>query len=181
MTLPARMQRLFFGLWPSNELRARIAAAVEPIIDPAQARKIPPANLHITLAFLGAVPSDKLTAVMEAASQIDAAPFLLSIERVEVWRGANVLCLIPAPCSALDEMVERLRFNLLARQVEPDQKEFRPHITVAREWRSQSGEGPIGPLEWSAKDFVLVESEVVSGRSDYRIIGRWPLVARLPG
>jgi 2'-5' RNA ligase len=170
-----RTHRLFFALWPSDELRRQMAAAVRPLLEGTRARAIPSDNFHITLVFLGPVQTRKLSSVMEAASRIESAPLELSIERLEAWDGAHILCLTPGVSSPLHALVERLRFNLLEHQLEPDRKEFRPHVTVAREWREKVVDAAIGPFAWSAHDFVLVESESGDKGSHYRIIGRWPL------
>jgi len=175
MEAPSRMHRLFFALWPTDALRDRLAAAVQPIVAGSHSRAIPAENFHITLAFLGAVPTDNVPRVMEAASQIVAAPFVLSIERLETWRSAHLLCLTPRASGALQNVFDDLRCNLLACGVEPDQKEFRPHITVAREWTNADIDGPIGVFVWPADDIVLIESESDPNGSRYQIKGRWPL------
>ena len=169
------MQRLFFALWPSDALRAQMAAEVAPIVARGEGRAIPPQNLHITLAFLGGVASEKVAAVMAVAAEIESPPLRLSIERMEVWRDAGILCMTPATAPELAELVDRLRIKLLARQLEPDQKEFRPHVTLARDWRERHVDGSIGPFEWRADEFVLVESAATRDGSAYRIVGRWPL------
>jgi 2'-5' RNA ligase len=175
MELMERTHRLFFALWPSAELRDQLAAAVRPLLDGKHARAIPAANFHITLAFLGAVQARKLPSVMEAASRVEAPQLTLNLADVEAWSGAHILCLTPKSSSSLHSLVDRLRFNLLERQLEPDRKEFRPHITVAREWRDGNVGTSIGPFRWRAEDFVLVESESAREGSQYRIVGRWPL------
>jgi 2'-5' RNA ligase len=178
MELTERTHRLFFALWPGDGLRDRLAEAIRPVTEGKKARPIPAENFHITLAFLGAVQARRLPSVMEAASRIELPPLKLSIGDVEAWSGAHILCVTPVASPPLHMLVDRLRFNLLARQVEPDQKEFRPHITVAREWRDRNVSGSIGPFDWTADDFVLVESESGREGSQYRIIGRWLLTDR---
>jgi len=175
MELMERTHRLFFALWPNDALRDRLAHEVASIVTDTRARSIPPQNFHITLAFLGAVQARRLPSVMEAASQVDEAPVELRLEQLEAWPGAHVLCLTPGRCEPLHRLVDQLRINLLAHHLEPDQKEFRPHVTIAREWRDRNVERRIGPFAWSAQDFVLAESETSRSSSQYRIIGRWPL------
>jgi RNA 2',3'-cyclic 3'-phosphodiesterase len=178
MELMERTHRLFFALWPTEALRDELVKTVEPLLEGKKARRIRPDNFHITLAFLGAVQARKLPSIMEAASGLDGEPLELRLEKIEAWPGSHVLCLTPGQCAPLSDLVERLRRNLLAHQVELDQKDFRPHVTVAREWRDRSIEGAIEPIEWSANEFVLVESENTREGSRYQIIGRWPLAAR---
>lgn len=175
----ARTRRLFFALWPSDALRAQLTAATRPLVERSEGRRIPPENFHITLAFLGSVDATRVPAVTAAAAATEGAPLDLSIERAEVWH-AGILCLTPAPTPALSDFADRLRINLLAKQVGPSRQEFRPHVTIARDWRERSVEGSIGPFEWRAGEFVLVESEPARDGSSYRIVGRWPLIGRNP-
>ena len=170
-----RTHRLFFALWPSDRLRGQLAEAARPLLEGKRARAIPADNLHITLAFLGAVQAHKLPSVMAAASGIDAASFDVRIDRVETWAGADILCLTPTTCPSLNALVDRLRVNLLEHQLDPDRKDFRPHVTIGRDWREKHIEAAIGPFAWPAEEFVLVESESGRKGSHYRIVGRWPL------
>jgi RNA 2',3'-cyclic 3'-phosphodiesterase len=178
MELMERTHRLFFALWPTEALRDELVKTVEPLFERKRGRRIRADNFHITLAFLGAVQARKLPSIMEAASGIEGQPLELELEKIEAWPGSRVLCLTPGRCASLNELVDGLRRNLAAHQVELDQKDFRPHVTVAREWRDRSVEGAIHPIKWSADEFVLVESESTREGSRYRIIGRWPLATR---
>jgi RNA 2',3'-cyclic 3'-phosphodiesterase len=178
MELMERTHRLFFALWPAEALRDELVKTIEPLLEHKKARRTRPDNFHITLAFLGAVQARKLPSIIEAASDLEGEPLELRLEKLEAWPGSHVLCLTPGQCAPLHALVDGLRHNLLAHQVELDQKDFRPHVTVAREWRDRSVEGAIAPIRWSAKEFVLVESESTRDGSRYRIIGRWPLATR---
>ena len=71
--LPAH-QRLFFALWPTDELRAEIQAATSAIIHASRGRPIPARNLHVTLLFLGDVSAEKLAAVQQAGAQLAGSP-----------------------------------------------------------------------------------------------------------
>ena len=175
MELMERTHRLFFALWPNDQLRTQMAAAARPLLEGKRARSIPADNLHITLTFLGPVQARKLPAVMAAASSVDVSPFDLTIDRLEAWAGADILCLTPTSCPSLSALVDRLRVNLLEHQLDPDRKDFRPHITIGRDWHERQVDSRIGPFAWSAEEFVLVESESSRRGSQYRIIGRWPL------
>ena len=59
--------RLFCALrLPDDALDARRRAGSEPATSPRGARIVPPANLHVTLAFLGSRPADELAAIAAA-------------------------------------------------------------------------------------------------------------------
>jgi RNA 2',3'-cyclic 3'-phosphodiesterase len=169
-------RRLFFALWPDDSLRERLGETVLPTLDGRRARKVRLANLHITLAFLGAVRENDVQNVIAAADRVIAEPFDLTLDRLESWRAAHVACLVIAPVPApLAVLVDRLRFNLLARNVDVDQKEFRAHLTVARDWRDTRLAERVGPFVWSVREFVLVESKPSRAGAEYRMLERWPL------
>jgi 2'-5' RNA ligase len=169
-------RRLFFALWPSDELRAQIARAVEPLLAGRRARPIPAANFHMTLAFLGSVAETKLPDVIAAAREITGESFVLQLDRAESWRRAQVAWLPVEPMPpALRKLVERLRFSLLAREIEVDRKDFRAHVTVARNWQDRPLDVRIGPFEWLVREFVLVQSKTGPRGSEYFVLERWPL------
>lgn len=170
-------QRLFFALWPSDALRDQVARAVEPLVEGKRARKVRPGNFHITLAFLGYVSPEGLHEIIDVGNATASAPFDLVLDHLESWRAAHVACLTIAPTpQPLANLVERLRFNLLGKNLEPDRKEFRAHVTLARDWRDKRLDERIGPFVWPVREFVLVESKPGRDGSEYRILQRWSLV-----
>jgi RNA 2',3'-cyclic 3'-phosphodiesterase len=176
----ANIQRLFFALWPSEALRERIEAGTRGILSRSAGRKIPRANLHITLLFLGEVPRLRLADVMDAAAQVEASSVELSLDRVESWPESRVLCLTAeAVPSALAQLADSLRFNLLARQFRLREHPFRPHVTLARDVPRRRESMPFPALRWRAEEFVLVDSQATRQGSQYTVIARWPFAAPL--
>ena len=47
-------QRLFFALWPSLELSHELYSVAGRVLE-GDGRRVPPENIHLTLAFLGSV------------------------------------------------------------------------------------------------------------------------------
>lgn len=112
----------------------RTAAAGEPAL-----RRLPPENLHLTLAFLGEIPADDVAAVGAAVQDIaDIEPWPLRLALGgPLWlspRRPHVLC---AEVHDQDGTLGRFHAALAARLrdavgYEPEHRRFRPHITVAR-------------------------------------------------
>src|SRR5690606_31952772 len=69
-------QRLFFALWPPPELVRPLAALVRRHA-PAQARQVHTGNLHVTLAFVGAVTADTRACLEQAAASVQGEAFEL--------------------------------------------------------------------------------------------------------
>jgi 2'-5' RNA ligase len=115
----------------------------EPVVDalvawqerhlPAQ-RVVPPANLHVTLAFLGHRPAEELPAVARelAAAAADAGPIRLQARHYRETRSVAMIVLDDAGgagATLADDLGERLeRIGVYRRE----DRAWLPHVTVAR-------------------------------------------------
>lgn len=173
-------RRLFFALWPDELTRARLA---EPVRDAARLLRRPaklaaPANLHITLAFLGNVDEAALSGIRNAARSISAAPIGLRVDRWGRFGKSGILYLAPRNVPAeLSDFVSRLWGALAECGFESEKRTFRPHITVARKVSLQVELPAPAGVWWQAVDFALVESEPGATGPVYTVLERWPLAA----
>jgi len=151
-------QRLFVGLGP--EPRTRRALAQGAAHSPAHSGRVQhPGDLHVTLVFLGQVTAQQQPCVIDAADQIAAPRFELSIDRLAYWKRPRILCCGPsvAPAVLLD-LVSRLQQRLGACGFEAEKRTYSPHVTLARKARRGLQVTDIAPLHWSIRDFCLVAS-----------------------
>jgi RNA 2',3'-cyclic 3'-phosphodiesterase len=171
-------RRLFFALWPTDEFRADLVLATQNIACDSGGRVIPPENLHVTLLFLGQVPNARFDAVQQAADALTHAPaFELSFDRAEVWGRANLLCLTTSTTPpAAAALADKLGHSLRDERAEASEREFRPHITLARDLPRRRRPEPMQPLLMKVNDFVLVDSRQGPSGSQYEVLRRWPLV-----
>ena len=169
--------RVFFALWPTESLRAQIVDQTRTLVDARSGRPIPPSNLHVTLLFIGAIAFPLLTDLVKAASLIDASSFDLEFDHAAIWGRSKVLVLGASRTpDALRSLVESLRISSLQAKAVLDTEDYRPHITLARDVERSRGELPqVEPLQWPAREFVLVESKSGAKGSNYSVIYRWPL------
>lgn len=172
--------RFFFALWPDASVREALMQVIASAVPP-EARASRPENLHLTLAFLGSVAADRLREVLEAVAGVRAMEFTLTLDRLEYWIAPGILCLRPGVAPpALEDLAASLRGALRARNLPADERPYRPHVTLCRKLRPAAGRplpAPAVRIAWRAQEFVLAESADDSGRSIYRIIGRWPLAS----
>lgn len=91
-------------------------------------------NLHLTLAFLGEVPEDRVYDVCRAIDAVRCPSFELDFcELGRFQRGAESLYWLgAAENQKLLETQRALIGQLRKRGFQPDEKPFRPHITLAR-------------------------------------------------
>jgi len=128
--------RLFVALTIPPDVAGTLAALVPPELPGV--RRIAPELLHVTLAFLGATPEERVPAVVDAAGAAarGGAPFRIGIERVGrfppsgrvrvVWAG------IGEGAPATLELGRRVREELERRRLPYDPKPLRPHVALAR-------------------------------------------------
>ncbi|HSQ70673.1 MAG TPA: RNA 2',3'-cyclic phosphodiesterase [Steroidobacteraceae bacterium] len=174
---PGQAHRLFFALWPDAALQAVLVERLPTLAAAVRGRPQRPDQWHLTLEFLGGVPADRVPAVEQAAAAVEGRCFEICFDQVEYWRRAQVLCLAASTVPAsLTDLVLELRSALAARGFEPERREFRPHLTLARKVLRAPRKRPIGPLMWPASEFVLVESATGPDGSRYTVRRRWPLV-----
>jgi len=116
-------------------------------------------NWHVTLVFIGGFPEEQIPFLQAAAGEIAVAPVRLRFDRVEYWQRARVAALMPlATPAALDTLVQSLQAKLPAFDIEPEQRLYRPHITVARRARTFETVQLTRPVDLEWQEFELVES-----------------------
>ncbi len=170
-------QRLFFALWPDEELRLRLAELLESGgFRSAAGRAVAAENLHVTLRYLGAISPAQQECAERVAAAIRAEGFSITLNRVGYWAGPRVAWLgtdsIPAP---LQRLVAELESGLQGCGLPPETRPYRPHLTILRRARPGGLPRHIEPLPWRLEDFVLVRSIAVPGGVSYETVSRWPL------
>lgn len=170
--------RLFLALWPDDDVREAMHAAVDAV--PAFARtgrRVDAAKLHLTLHFLGgwpAFPDAAVEACRAAAASVQASAFHLVIDHAGHFARSRVGWLAPSGNSGLDALWSALGHALQEQGVDHRTTEtFSPHVTVLRGLSARVDDTPIEPLSWPVDSFVLVHSH--GGR--YDILERWALPA----
>jgi 2'-5' RNA ligase len=173
--------RLFVAVFPSPEAIEHLAATVAQLN--LTRRVIPPDRWHITLAFLGDVPLDREGPTQEALRRVAVAVGAVSVASggrfgQVVWAGVG------GDAERLTRLSRAVRRELRAVRVRPDDKRFRPHLTIARSAAGLSTEDMTkltayqGP-SWPVKEVVLVRSEL-GPHPEYHRLGAWP-VSSAPG
>lgn len=160
---------LFFALWPDNRQRDRLRDVISSVAKTVEGNVVDRRNWHITLAFIGQYPEAEIPVLQERVAQIKVEPFRLGFDRLEFWPRGKVACLVaPTIPAGLQGLVASLQTVLLEIGVAPDDRTYRPHITVVRKARSFTTErlARRAITEWSG--FELMESISVPGSISYR-------------
>ena len=142
--------RLFFGLDPLAGDKRAIDAWRQRVAT-ADGRPVPPANFHLTLAFLGDVDERRLETLCDAVDGLalpDAGEFLL--DRVGYWPKPGIFWLGPGePQPGLDAVREDLGRAGQLVGARRDRRRFVPHVTLYRGCRVP----PPAPAEAPALPF----------------------------
>lgn len=176
-----RTLRLFFALWPGERMRAALASAAGAAVGQAVGQPVPPGNLHVTLAFLGAVPGPSLVPLFEVGGQGPWPAVDLRFERIEYWAKPKVLVAMTTevPAAGL-AIVERLWAGLEPLGYAREARPWRPHLTLARRIRRPPPENLVlGPLESVGNEapwrLALVDSMAHVDGPRYKALADWPL------
>jgi 2'-5' RNA ligase len=168
-------RRLFFALWPSDEIRAALTEACRPALRACAGRPVPPHHYHVTLAFLGDSdePVERFDSL--AARAADTPPgFELVLDRFGHWRGPRVLWIGPHRCPAgLAGLVAQLRAGLDGLGIAYDRRDFSAHLTLARKVTVLPELQKPVPVRWRVNEFVLVESTATPQGSVYEVVRRF--------
>ena len=167
--------RVFFALMPPPAPRAALAAAAAGAPLP-QGRRVPAANLHVTLAYVGEVDAAVRARCERAAATLDGEAFDLDFDHVGCFERARVawLGLAHTP-PALTALVADLRAALAAAALPFDPKPFRCHLSFARDARAVPLPQRLAPVRWPVHEFALVESLSGSAGMRYETRAKWPL------
>ena len=173
-------RRLFFALWPDPPVQTVLHERQEQLLGDTPGRLTAMAQLHLTLVFLGRVPA----ALCERLQQGKVPPlgeFELQLDTVGYWRKPQIFWLGSRRRSdPLMALVAELRRQCMALGLEVDQRDFVPHITMARRVRKPPPVRRFDPVIWPVRHCSLVASQFVPDGVNYRELARWPLGPSLP-
>lgn len=176
------MHRLFVAIRPPDRIRDLLLAAMGGI---SGARWQTDEQLHLTLRFIGEVDRHRAGDVHAALGAIHQPAFELAINGLgtferrgrpeTVWAGVAPSEPVRVLHNKVDQAVARVG-------IEPDQRAFLPHITLARLKRSSGsvgglleGAGGLTSPPFAVDSFGLFESQLTPDGAVYTQIERYSL------
>jgi 2'-5' RNA ligase len=169
--------RLFFGVVPDATTREHFAAAADSMPLAAGAKRVPQANFHLTLAFVGDVPASQLPTLRALGSAHGAAAFALRFDAFEYWPKPEVVVVAAREVPAgLRQLWQQLHRELAVHQWAMDAKRLRPHVTLARKVSQPPVLQAMSPFEWRVENFSLIRSDTSGTHSAYTVVDTWPLL-----
>jgi RNA 2',3'-cyclic 3'-phosphodiesterase len=184
--------RFFFALWPDAITRARIAAAAAELHLDGGARRVPPENFHVTLAFVGEAAAGEIAALREVGRNLCGCSCVLHFTAYEYWPAPQVVAAVAGAragagagagagadkkegSAVLIDLGLRLRRDLA---LAPEA--LRPHVTLARKVTQAPVMQAMSLFEWHAQSFSLMRSDSSGRGSVYTVVDTWPLLDKIP-
>lgn len=131
-----------------------------------------PENLHLTLAFLGEVPPQRVAAVRRAMDTLCFAPVTLCFDRLGSFGRTDDGCILWCGIrenAALRTVQAALVAALAQQGFPPEERRFAAHITLAREAAVRQPVEPLfgAPFSYTADQLSLMCSDRIQGRLTY--------------
>lgn len=125
------MLRLFVGIEFPPELKLHLSMLETSI---PGARWVDPGNFHLTLRFIGEVDEGVAADIDEALARVKARRFMLQLAGTGVFGGGKPRALWVGverhpDLVALRDKIEQALIRI---GLEPEQRKFAPHVTLAR-------------------------------------------------
>lgn len=150
---------LFYALWPSERQRELMRDIINPALSEIEGAAVDRRNWHITLVYIGAFDEDNIPSLQASIKEIPRFDFRLRFDRITFWQRPKIASLNPR--NTPDELVALVR--ALEDKLEPfgfvpNERVYRPHITLARRARTFPDVPLARPLDLDWSSFELVES-----------------------
>lgn len=159
--------RLFLALQPPAAVQAALADHVAACHWPADAAVYGPADWHLTLHFIGAVPRERLPELC-AGLAVALSPFTLHLGEPAAWPHGLAVLLPQGMPPALQQLHAALAERLHGLGLHLDTRPYQPHLTLAR--RAAQAQLAAAPsCDWPVRSYALMES---TGRPEarYRVL-----------
>jgi 2'-5' RNA ligase len=169
--------RLFFALWPDVQTQHAWHDGLAPYLAPLGGRRMPAANLHLTLAFLGDVRGDRMSELLRLGDDLASGALSLRFDHLEYWKKPGLVCLRTADTPpALARLAGQLGTGLDMAGFAVERRQFKPHVTLARDVPVGMASLPVWPVvEWQVPAVALVRSRLAAGGSEYAVLHEWRL------
>lgn len=171
-----KTRRLFFALWPTDEVRQSIVETFSQLPVPINTHIMPPHNLHITLNFVGAVTDEMKDCIHVAAGSINAQCFDFSLDCFGAFSKAKIFWM---GCHKVPAELQQLN-RLLGDAIEQcgyqrDSRVYVPHVTLLKKCVAMALDQRVFSIPWSVESFALVESTTDKQGVKYQVIEEYSL------
>jgi len=168
--------KYFLALWPDETTKQTLHQHAETITKATPCTPSLAENLHLTLAYLGALKTDSINKIKHLDCPI--TPFELKLTEACYWPELKLAYFNPESSQPLKQLHAFLNQYLLTQGLKPERHAFKPHVTLARDYTHPLASCVLKPIHWFVHELCLVESIPHPNTSAYQIIKRTPLTLK---
>jgi RNA 2',3'-cyclic 3'-phosphodiesterase len=191
--------RLFIACEVPDEVKDAISNVIDQLRDRSgnDVRFIRPEGVHVTLKFLGEVPTKKLPAVKLAIQEavVGHQPFELELSNIGTFGGREGLRImwvgVAGDVLRLEALVRSVNAALAVVGFEPERRPFRPHLTLGRvrdeigtrrraEIEVAVGKTEVPQVAWRTNQVSLMRSRLTAQGVFYDVLATFPLRVSQP-
>jgi 2'-5' RNA ligase len=175
------MHRLFVAIRPPEEVREQLLDLMGGLHD---LRWQNDNQLHLTLRFIGEVERPMADDIAAELARIRFERLSIALHGVGKFekRRQGALWAGVQPKEQLKALAAKVERACQSAGVEPEQRAYRPHITLAR-WNGRAANvdrflerhGGLASEPWEVREFTLFESRLGQGGAHYEPVADYPL------
>ncbi|MEZ4461092.1 MAG: RNA 2',3'-cyclic phosphodiesterase [bacterium] len=188
------MMRLFIGLELSIAVTEKLVLIQDELArvlpKDVDIRFVAPERIHVTLKFIGETPEEMVPVIATRVAEMARPLFPFEFKAVGfgafpaldnariVWAGLDA-----QSAEVMDLLRQTLERELEAIGIVPDDREYRPHVTLGRmksakavnisEWAAQLADTELGASY--VRDIILFASDLGKEGAEYRVLQRFAL------
>ena len=174
--------RLFIGIGLPAPVADELANSAHKLVrdSDTKLRWTPPANMHVTLSFLGQVHEARRDAIEQSLAGIHAPRLHVELDGIGTFDRVGVLYAgvkkSPALLVLAEQVIGAMQTIGFAREDRP----YAPHITLARtrdrlRLRSATPDDAAFHQSFDATEFRLYQSLTLPGGAQYQVLRAFPL------
>jgi 2'-5' RNA ligase len=170
--------RTFFALVPDETIRLQFLTLAREVARRSRGRAISGEHVHLTLAFLGDVPIERLAQLRAVGDALPATGAVLDFDTLGAWRASGVAWVAPSVLPPpLVELHASLHGALTQAEFCMESRPFRPHVTLARRCVQPHPRSHCAPVHWPVKRLCLIGSELRAEGPRHTTLAEWALSA----
>lgn len=169
--------RLFFALWPDAALCRQLHVLGGELLGRHSGRRIPPENLHLTLAFPGTVDPARKDCLVQMVTATRIPVFKLTLDQVGFWPRKGILWVGGTAPTELLALVQEINRVLQRCGLAPASRPYQIHLTLARnvDGLCLDPGRTVAPVVWEVSRYALVASQTLPEGARYEIVRNWEL------